>query len=371
MLLLNNIIKTLLDIPSLKIKKKYIIILSDDWGSIRIKSYDDQQILIKKGLSINNRFDKYDSLETNSDIEYLFEILTKYKDNCGNHPVVTAVTNVANPDFIEIKKSNFLHYHYETIDKTYKRYKDSDRVLNLINEGIRLKIFIPQFHGREHLQINWWINELKIKDSAARKFFENEFFFVPATNLVNSYRNRGLAASFDIWDNTDLITQKEIINSGLKIFKQLFGYNSLIFSPPALYYSPMIEDTLFNYGIRWLDVSRVFIAPGVRSLGKLQINYLGKKKKSGLRVLIRNSIFEPYITDLDDGVNRCLKGIESSFKRNLPAIISNHRVAFVSRIDPLNRFRGLKALDSLLSRILKKWPDVEFISAVDFVNKLK
>jgi len=86
------------------------------------------------------------------------------------------VTNIANPDFKKIKVIDFQEYHYETIESTYLGYFDSDRVLNLIQEDIHNKIFIPQSHGREHVQVNWWIEELQNKDSFASKFFENEFF---------------------------------------------------------------------------------------------------------------------------------------------------------------------------------------------------
>ena len=59
--------------------------LSDDWGSVRIKSKEDQADLIKKGYEVASRFDQFDSPETNEDLELLFEVLTKYKDHNGNH----------------------------------------------------------------------------------------------------------------------------------------------------------------------------------------------------------------------------------------------------------------------------------------------
>ncbi|MCR5861697.1 hypothetical protein LRS05_05910 [Flavobacterium sp. J372] len=64
-----------------------------------------------------------------------------------------------------------------------------------------------------------------------------------------------------------------------------------------------------------------------------------------------------------NGVNSCLADIEKVFKAKKPAIISNHRAAFTGSIDPANRDKGVKALDELLTAILKKWPDAEFISA--------
>ena len=103
-----------------KTNKKAIIIASDDWGSIRLKTLDDRNYLESAGLKIQgNRFDSFDALETNKDLELLFEVLLKYKDKDGNHPVITAVMNVANPDFAKIKSSNFENYYFETLKETF------------------------------------------------------------------------------------------------------------------------------------------------------------------------------------------------------------------------------------------------------------
>lgn len=58
----------------------------------------------------SNRFDKFDTLESNEDLEKLFDILLSFKDHNGNHPVITAVTNIANPEFDKIRENNFEHY---------------------------------------------------------------------------------------------------------------------------------------------------------------------------------------------------------------------------------------------------------------------
>jgi len=359
---MKNIIKKITAKIGYQTDKKQILLLSDDWGSVRIKSTQDQEALVKKGLIINNRFDQYDSLETNEDLELLFEVLTKYKDHNGNHPCITAVTNVANPDFKKIKESDFQEYHYETIASTYLRYPDSDRVLNLTHEGIQNKIFIPQSHGREHVQVNWWMEELQNKDSFASKFFENEFFFMNQKYLCSPKRNRDLAAAFDLINLGDLNSHKNIVVSALDIFYDLYKYKSKIFTPPALFYNPQIEEIIKREGIDWIDVGRLFKVPQTDGTEKWQFNYLGRKKKSGLKVLVRNAMFESNISQSESAVDRCLYDIEQAFKLRQPAIISNHRACFTGRIDDNNRRKGLFELDLLFSRIVKKWPDVEFIS---------
>lgn len=342
--------------------KKQILFLSDDWGSVRIKSKIDQAALIEKGLKIESRFDQFDALETNEDLELLFEVLTKYKDYKGNHPCITAVTNVANPDFKKIKDDNFQNYHYETIEETYNRYPKSDKVLKLALEGIQNKIFIPQSHGREHLQINWWMEELQHKQSFVSNFFENEFFFMNQKYLQNPKRNRDLVAAFDLINQRDLNLQKDIVLSALDIFYDLYKFNSKMFTPPALFYNPQIEESLNRGGVELIDVSRLFKVPQTDGTERWQFNYLSRKKRSGLRVLVRNAMFESNISQSDSAVDRCLHDIEQAFKLRQPALISNHRACFVGRIDKDNRKKGLIELDLLFSRIIKKWPDVEFIS---------
>ena len=365
-MMLKKMLKLSIDLMAIKSNKKQILFLSDDWGSLRIRSKKDQVVLIKNEYQINNRFDQYDSLETNDDIELLFEVLKKHKDINGNHPVITAVTNTGNPDFKKIKESSFQEYAYETIEATYNRYPDSDRVLSLIRKGIDNKIFVPQSHGREHVQINWWMSELKNNQSFSNKVFNNEFFFTPKHLMNSNYRNRDIAAAFDTWEQKDIDLHKRVIETGLNDFEYLFGYRSKLFTPPAMFYNSLIEKDLVCHGIEWLDVGRFFKTPQIGGGESWQLNYLGRKKKSGIKVLVRNGMFEPNISDTDDGVDRAMFDIEQAFKAKQPAILSNHRAAFVGRIDEKNRAKGLKALDELITKVLKKWPDVEFISAVDF-----
>jgi hypothetical protein len=367
---MKQLFKKITNIPALKTDKKLIVLLSDDWGSVRMRSLHDQNQLIDQGLNLNNRFDKFDALESNIDLEYLFEVLLHYKDNKGNHPVITAVTNVANPNFNQIKEDGFQNYYFESIQQTYQRNEGSDRVLDIVNKGIQQNIFVPQSHGREHLQVNWWLQELKDSNSVARKAFENEYFFIAAQSLNKSRRGRGIGAAFDVWNELDIESHKSIAKSALSLFEELYGYRSKVFTPPAMLYNPSLEDTLVKEGIDWLDVGRFLKIPLAGGSERYQYNYLGRNKKSGLKVLVRNCMFESNLSTTDNGVNHCLSTIEQAFNSKQPALISNHRACFVGRIDQKNRDKGLKAFDLLLKTILEKWPDAEFVSADKLVNKL-
>jgi hypothetical protein len=95
-----------------------------------------------------------------------------------------------------------------------------------------------------------------------------------------------------------------------------------------------------------------------------KLHYTGEiDKKSGITYTIRNAFFEPASAPDKDWINITLKGVDDAFKKNKPAIIGSHRVNFMGSLDEKNRTRNLKLLKTLLQKIVKKWPDVEFISS--------
>ncbi len=86
--------------------------------------------------------------------------------------------------------------------------------------------------------------------------------------------------------------------------------------------------------------------------------------KLGLNILVRNVVFEP-TNGNSDHIGKALKQIEAAFQWHKPANISTHRVNYCGHIDPANRAKGLNSLKTLLQQIVKKWPDVEFISSAE------
>ena len=172
--MIKKILNTVYNSLGWKTKRKLVVILSDDWGSIRVPSKEVREKLIVSGINMDtNRFNKFDCLESNTDVEKLFEVLLHHKDGNGNHPVFTAMTNVANPDFNKIKESNFEKYFYEPFTETLKQYPNSDKVYGYYKWGIENKIFMPEFHGREHLNVNRWMKALRTDSKNVRLGFEN------------------------------------------------------------------------------------------------------------------------------------------------------------------------------------------------------
>ena len=96
---------------------------------------------------------------------------------------------------------------------------------------------------------------------------------------------------------------------------------------------------------------------------QLKRHYLGQRSKNGQRYLVRNCFFEPSENQYKSWVESCLREIDISFRWRKPAIISIHRVNFIGFINPKNRDLNLPQFEQLLYEILKKWPDVEFMTS--------
>ena len=145
-----------------KTKRKIVVIESDDWGSIRMASPEIFNSLKRKGYPVDkHKFTSLDGLESKEDLEVLFKVLRNHKDKNGKHPVITACALVANPNFEKIASSGFKEYHFETIDKTYQSYGESELLEFWKEKGIKENLLYPQFHGREHLNPRKWLSVLK------------------------------------------------------------------------------------------------------------------------------------------------------------------------------------------------------------------
>lgn len=366
-----TLLQIISNLPGWHTKRKIIVFLTDDWGGVRVHSNEARQNLIMAGIEMDgNRFDRFDTLESNDDMEALFEVLLNHKDHKGNHPVITAVANVANPDFEKIKNNNFTKYFYEPYTETLKRYPNHDKVFELYKKGIELNIFKPELHGREHLQVKWWLENLKAGNKMVQIAFENEFWHLGNKYLSNPL-HRSLGAAYDIASIDEVEKQKGFVTDGARLFEELFGYKSTLFIPPAQHYHQNLEPAMVEAGFSLVDVPRYRKMPLGNGKFKTKLHFMGQKGQSGLRYLTRNVVFEPNLNPNDDGVQSCLKGIETAFKFRQPAIISNHRAAFVSGLNIDNRDKGIKALDRLIKLITKRWPESEFIPVSDLYKLIQ
>lgn len=344
-----------------KVGTKIVVIESDDWGSVRMPSRKVFEILKKNGLDICDSYNRYDSLATESDLSAMFDVIDSFRDHRGKPPTITANCLVANPDFDRIREANFEQYFFEEFTETLKRSPGCQNSFKLWREGIARRVFHPQYHGREHLNVPAWLAALRRKDHDACAGFEHGFW--GHTIRDRNARRRYFLAAYDYSSSEEKDYVCRVATEGMKLFEEMFGYKSRSFIAPNFVWSAEIEKTLFALGAELVQGQRKQLIPlPGRGGWKTKFHYTGQKNRLGQRYLVRNCYFEPSSDPAKDWVGSCLKDIGRAFFWKTPAIISAHRVNFIGSIVEKNRTRNLLLFRELLSKILRKWPDVEFLT---------
>lgn len=365
----SRITTNIANIPGWRTRRHIIVIESDDWGSIRMSSLDAFNRMLKAGMREDrDHFNTYDALESNKDLEELFNVLVQYKDSTGRHPVMTGVNVVANPVFERIKETEYKEYFYEPYTETCLRYPEHDRVYDLWEKGIEERLIVPIFHGREHLNVQRWLRALQNGNKSTLLAFENG-----VTGIYNGINGESIPefqAAFDLDSIEDLPYMKDVLNTGLDLFERLYGYKSKYFVPTNGPFNNTLEKDLFEAGVRYINTGKKQREPLGNGKYKINTRFIGDRNQYGQIYLTRNCFFEPSATGYvvpknHDWVNTCLKEIEIAFRWHKPATISSHRVNYIGFLHPENREKSLKQLSKLLREIITRWPDVEFMTSYE------
>jgi len=363
----------LVNLSGWKTDQKIVVIESDDWGSVRMPSVAAYESLLGQGIPVNKSpYCRYDNLCSAEDIRLLFDVLQQHQDGQGNHPIITANVVVANPDFEKIKASGFNHFFYETIDATFKRNFAHDNPMDLWRQGIEKKLFLPQFHGREHINVAFWLDKLRKEDPVFTQAFAQGCSGI-STDVYQKYP-KSVQASFDYDHPSELDFMKESLTDGLAIFERLFGYQSKSFIPNNYTWPAQLDASLTANGVTVMQGMKYQLLPKpagetTRRMTRRQNGQI----TNGLLQTVRNVQFEPSLlpeAQKPKVVKDTLDQIGAAFFWKKPAVITSHRINFCGSLHTENRDRNLKLLHQLLSEITKRWPDVVFTDTVSLAQTI-
>jgi hypothetical protein len=313
-----------------------------------------------------------DRLESNDDVESLFEVLLRHRDSHGNYACITANCILQNPDFKAIKESNFERFVGVSLMNIIDEYPDCDRVLNIQKRGIELGLFFPQFHGREHIHIRRWLDGLKRDVSFLRKAFE--------FGLISFHQTKKLPCvayfmdAMNPVDKQNLTEIVHIVKDGLEMFHQQWGYRSDTMIAPCYFWNSSMEAELESSGIGAFQGLRIQkhsdVGASKQAFKKIPHKQFSKNK-SGQFYFVRKAFFEPSLNPNKDWVDACLAEISKALSRDNVAIICSHRLNYIGSINRDNRDRNLGNLDNLLRKIKQKFPDCLFANSSGLLDQLK
>lgn len=339
-----------------KFDENLVIIESDDWGSIR-----SNNSLLEFGDEISSSLIsgpyKYDALETVSDLNELFSVLSSYQGVDGKPACLSANYIMANPDFDAIKATNYREYSYLALNESYSAIgQNPNEIQRILREAASLDLFHAELHGREHFNTFRWLDRLRNSNEAALSAFELGIVHVGSETVMD-------ALNFDDFDYAKAYVQDAVI-----LFEEFFGYRPISFVPPKyhlpLRYIPLLKEN----GIRHLQGTK-FLLDYYENGRKKRYGkrYSGRKGASGLYDSVRNVHFEPTISNPDIWLKSAKLRVDIAFYLNVPAIISTHRTNYIGALNRGQGQLGLEYLSRLLDYITSTYR-VKFKKCIDLID---
>ena len=367
-----SVLDNLKNLRGWRTPRKLVAFAVDDYANVRVDSREALERLNGAGLDLSSPFDHLDTVETRQDLEALFEVLDSVRDSQSRPAIFTAYAMSANPDFGRILE-NGEKYHYETVSDTFSRLSSEqaaayDGVWALWQEGMAKGLIRPQFHGREHLNIDLFEHKLRQKSPDMMANLANKSLAgITADPAVPGV---GFTHAFGLNDRSQLDRHREILRDGLELFEKVWGFRSITFTPPAQKLHPSLFAVAEEGGVVSIDKPLRCVRAMGDGTERREINRSGCQRGQDHVTVVRNVVFEPNKDMGFDPIERAMQQISAAFRWRKPAIVSSHRVNYCGHIDESNRQRGLNALGTLLQKITQRWPEVEFESVDQIVEQM-
>lgn len=345
-------------------KRHLVVIESDDWGTIRMPSREVYEEFLRRGIRVDRDAEcRFDNLATKHDFENLFEVLHSVKDKNGHPAVITANTLSANPIFDKIRESDFTKYYFEPFTETLKRDAAHVGAWEMWQQGMADGVFHPQCHGREHLYVKKWMHTLQIGDPLMCTAFDLGVWSL--TWLVDPSIPKYYMGAFNSGEEADIREFEVIIDDALRMFREIFGFDSKSFIATTYEWSPKLEPFLVQRGVKYIqgEFKQRIPLDDDKTIRTTYRGFQGTRTKAGLIRLFRNCFWEPSTKPNVDYFSDCMKRIDIAFKHGKAANICAHRVNFIGSIDSKNTDKNLPEFRRLLQEIVKRWPDVEFVTS--------
>jgi hypothetical protein len=345
-----------------KTNRKIVVIESDDWGSERIPSNIVRDELGRAGIDINtNPHSKFDTLESLEDLEVLEKLLVDIEKQHGKKVCITINFITSNPDYSKIAKDNFLKYSYEPFWETYKKRDGNEQVFEKLLALRDCGHIRPQFHGREHINSQFWLEELQNHNTSYLKAFELGCYGIDARS--NKEHRKNLMAAFEYENSSQKDFVVTSIKEGMQLFEKAFGFPSKTIIAPRYVWNSDLESTFKEVGVKQIQTTFYQQEP-IKGGYTNKYHFTGQiNKELGINYLVRNAFFEPAYSGEIDWSTKTFDKVKLAFRFQTPAIISMHRINFVGGLCSTNRDKNMKQFRELLTKIIETYPDVEFVSS--------
>jgi hypothetical protein len=323
-----------------------VVFESDDWGMERRAC---SQLLRAYGEPSEWADEE---LETAEDLTRLYEVLEHYQDEYDRPACFTANFVVANPDYDAIAASDFTSYADIPIGQ-------KNELRGGWLDGLRRRVFAPQYHGRSHFWPEAWLSDLRSQVAGARALFDGRCHGGLSLLKGQGWRYHSEYMDWNTGEERSSDALLRWLKEGLDFFREMFGFfpRSTIASHYIL--TPSMARAWRVAGGEFVQGTNYRILRGADSQVQILSHSLGESSPEGLLMLGRTVKFDPRPQRPLHGADAALQRITECFRNNVPAIIDTHRINFTGAW----RDSSLQALDDLLKGLKPYRP--RFLSSVE------
>ncbi len=288
-------------------------------------------------------------------LHQLADILAKYEDSNGRHPVMTLGMVLTVPDTIRIRESGGDEYYELRLDAS--RFS---AIRKAIADGVQRGVFAVQLHGMAHYLPRTVMKAAEIDPDV--KAWLTQDGIPDARDLPDALQSR--------WtDGAQLPSSRlgspqvaEWANGEVEVFTEVFGGPPQVAVPPTFVWTAAVERGWASAGVRFV------VTPGRRfesrdaqgrPVGRRSAIRNGQRgRAAGIRYLVRDRYFEP---SLGHTAADAAEAVLQQWDLRRPALLETHRFNF-NGVEEADREYALKELDRALQRILAAQPDARFMS---------
>lgn len=346
-----NLFRRPAESPGLAFSRPLVVLQSDDWGRVGVRDREGYDALRARGLRLGEHvYDQY-TLETADDVGAVAALLGRHRDSTGRPPCLVMNVCTANLDFPKMREGGYRTIETLPLAKGFPGKWSRPGLFEAYRAGIEQGVLYPALHGTTHFCPAAAENALAGKGERAdflKLLWEAETPYIHWRMPWIGYEYWNPEKPHAGFLGAD--RQRELIGQGKRNFSELFG------SQPVSACAPGCRANL--------DTHRAWAEAGIRIAESGTGSGLRAPHvdEFGLLHLYRTIDFEPSQRELDIG--KYLQVAGNCFSRGLPVIISVHSINFHSSLKDF-RTPSLAALDSLLSALESKYPELLYVHDED------
>ena len=310
-----------------------LILESDDWG--------------------------YGPVEQAKHLEQLVELLERFRDSRGSHPVMTLGVVLAGPDTDRIRADGCRTYHRVTLaDPRLTPVRDA------MLRGVARGVFALQLHGMEH----YWpacLMRAAATDEKLRDWLTRSGF--PCTEALPSpLQSRWIDASTLPSKPLPIDEVAAAAAEESAAFAEMFGANPEVVVPSTFVWTDAVESAWARAGVQ------VVVTPGRRNESRDAEGRIVPGKRTyfnaatgpnGVSYVVRDCYLEPSLGKMHP---QTIDALRANVRNGRPTLVEIHRLNFIG--DERAMQQALGELERLLEAACAASPALRFMSTAELAR---